>query len=248
MRRITLIALSLLVTGGCGVATYAKQYAKQNATDDLRDRALRIAHRFYSGRDRPAQDMGHLVDEVEGVEVMSVTGTTTAQGDGVGVVIRLSGTASEGAIEPRTVPVARCFELRFSTFGDWDAEPRDAVCPTGPPLTFAPWPKTPRMPYERLREALPRVPAHGRADERKVRAAVASLHLDPAIRIEIKTEGGVVGVSFSVKPYLDQALDCILARVAPGATDVWSPSRIQRMPGEGGCDVGNAIHPMPPPH
>ncbi|PZG70314.1 translation initiation factor IF-2, partial [Streptomyces sp. NTH33] len=24
--------------------------------------------------------------------------------------------------------------------------------------------------------------------------------------------------------------------------------RIQRMPGEGGCTVGNALDPLPPPH
>jgi len=107
---------------------------------------------------------------------------------------------------------------------------------------------TPEIPYERLREALPRVPRGGRVDESKVRSAVASLHLDPAIRTDVQAQGGIVGISLTVKPYLADALDCVRARVAPGSTNVWSPSRIQRMPGEGGCDVGNAIHPMPPPH
>lgn len=85
-------------------------------------------------------------------------------------------------------------------------------------------------------------------DESKVRSAVASLHLDPAIRTDVQANEGMVGISLKVKPYLADALECVLAVVAPGRTNVWSPSRIQRMPGEGGCDVGNAIHPMPPPH
>ncbi|MGP4023861.1 hypothetical protein [Actinomadura sp. 3N407] len=65
---------------------------------------------------------------------------------------------------------------------------------------------------------------------------------------EFTTEGDVVGVVLSVKPYLSEALDCVLARVAPGRTSVWSPPLIQRMPGEGGCGAGDAVHPLPPPH
>lgn len=144
--------------------------------------------------------------------------------------------------------MVRCFELRFSPRTEGGAEPHDIGCPPGRPLTFKPWPKTPRIPDERLREALPRVPRGGTVDERKVRGAVASLHLDPAIHSDFTAEEGVVGVSLRVKPYLDDALECVLARVAPGRTEVWSPARIQRLPGEGGCDAGNAVHPMPPPH
>jgi hypothetical protein len=187
---------------------------------------------------------------MDGVEVMRVTGTTTGRMGGIGLVVRVSGTAVAGGWdEPDTVTVTRCFELRVSpktrSRGD---EPRDVDCPHGAPLTFKPWPKTPEIPYERLRRALPRVPRGGMVDESKVRSAVASLHLDPAIRTDVQAQGGVVGISLKVKPYLADALECTLARVAPGSTTVWSPSRIQRMPGEGGCDVGNAIHPMPPPH
>jgi hypothetical protein len=244
MRQLLLIPLALLLVGGCGVTPSPEK----NATDDARDNARRVGDRLYGSRVWPAQDVGHRADDIEGVEVMRVTGTTTAQGDGVGVVIRLSGTALNEWSEPRYITVVRCFELRFSPKTKWGAEPRDVNCPPGRPLTFKPWPKTSQIPYERLRKALPRIPHGGTVDERKVREAVASLHLDPAIRTDIKADDGVVGVSLRVKPYLDNALDCTLARVAPGRTNVWSPARIQRMPGEGGCDVGNAIHPMPPPH
>jgi hypothetical protein len=221
---------------------------EKEATDNARDTARNVGKRLYSSRIRSAQDVGHLADDIEGVEVMRVTGTTTARGDGVGVVIRVSGGASAGWIEPREITVVRCFELRFSTRTEWGDEPRGVKCPPGRPLTFKPWPKTPQIPYERLREVLPRVPGGGTVDERKVRVALASLHLDSAIHTDIKAEEGVVGISLWAKPYLDDAIDCTLARVAPGRTDVWSPPRIQRMPGEGGCDVANAVHPMPPPH
>ncbi|MFC9759713.1 hypothetical protein [Streptomyces sp. NPDC056921] len=39
--------------------------------------------------------------------------------------------------------------------------------------------------------------------------------------------------------------DCLLARVGPGATEVWVPPRIQRMPGDGGGTAGNAPDPTP---
>ncbi|MEU0086059.1 hypothetical protein [Streptomyces sp. NPDC006274] len=60
--------------------------------------------------------------------------------------------------------------------------------------------------------------------------------------------GGRVGVLLSVKGNGFDAQDCLLARVGPGATEVWVPSRIRRMPGEGGCTVANALDPQPAPH
>ncbi|MEO3788205.1 hypothetical protein ABGB12_33175 [Actinocorallia sp. B10E7] len=142
----------------------------------------------------------------------------------------------------------RCFELRFSVKNDWDEEPLDADCPPGRPLTFEPWPKTPEIPDEKLDKALPHMPSGGEVDEREVREAVASLGLDPAVHVEIGSKDGVVGVLLRVKPYLSDAFDCTLARVAPGSTSVWSPPRIQRMPGEGGCFLGSALNPLRPPH
>jgi hypothetical protein len=79
-------------------------------------------------------------------------------------------------------------------------------------------------------------------------AALAALDLDPAIRTEVKADGDRVGVLLSLPGNGHDAQDCLLARVAPGATEVWTPPRIQRMPGEGGCSVGFALDPLPPPH
>lgn len=243
MRRIAIVLLGLLVTGCVPVVS-----AEDRAADAAKEKARRVGNVLYGPRVWSAQDMGHRAADLDGVEVMRVSGATTGTREGVRVVVRTSGSAADGWGGTETVTVRRCFELRFNPRTEWDDEPREVPCPRGGPLTFKPWPKTPEIPDERLQKALPRVPHGGRAEEAKVRAAVASLRLDPAVRSEFKTEGRVVGVVLSVKPYLSAALDCVLARVAPGRTDVWSPPTIQRMPGEGGCSAANAIHPMPPPH
>ncbi|CAM5631664.1 Translation initiation factor IF-2 OS=Streptomyces tendae OX=1932 GN=GUR47_23830 PE=4 SV=1 [Streptomyces tendae] len=85
-------------------------------------------------------------------------------------------------------------------------------------------------------------------DEAEVRRTLAALDIDPRIRTEVQAHGGRVGVLLSVKGNHFDPQDCLLARVAPGATEVWMPPRIQRMPGEGGCTVANALDPAPPPH
>ncbi|MFJ6940454.1 hypothetical protein [Streptomyces sp. NPDC101132] len=92
------------------------------------------------------------------------------------------------------------------------------------------------------------MPEGGKADEAAVRRALAGLRLDPAIRTEVRSDGVQVGVLLAARGNGFEPQDCVLARVRPGATDVWVPSRIQRMPGEGGCSVANALTPAPPPH
>ncbi|CAL9486564.1 MULTISPECIES: hypothetical protein [unclassified Streptomyces] len=72
--------------------------------------------------------------------------------------------------------------------------------------------------------------------------------MDPSITTQVKTEDGRVGVLPSPPSDGCSPADCVLAVVAPGGTDVRTPSRIHRMPGEGGCSAGNALHPLPPPH
>ncbi len=242
MRRMLLMSLVLVVGGCSGVAS-----AEERAVEDARGKAQEVGQRLSSGRVRPAQDVGRLAGEMEGVEVMRVGGASTA-GEGVGVVVRVSGSAFEKWPSGDEVTVVRCFELRFSTESAWGDGPRGVRCPAGEPVVFPPWPESPEIPDERLREVLPRVPRGGTVDERRVREAVASLGLGPGVHVEVGSGGGVVGVLLRVKPYRDDAFDCTLARVAPGRTDVWSPPRVQRMPGEGGCSVGNALRPLRPPH
>ncbi|MDL4817626.1 hypothetical protein [Actinomadura opuntiae] len=253
MRRMPIIlAAAALALAGCGETPFPASgtTAEDRAAEEARKAADKAGDRLYTSRVRPAQDVAHRAADLDGVEVMRVTGSSTA-GPGMRLVLRTSGTGSEPWSADPPVTVTRCFALSFSTTTEWHHYgTREVACPLGAPLTFKPWPKTPEIPDARLRKALPRVPAGGTADEAKVRAAVASLRLDPKIAVEIRKEGDVVGVALTARPdpSVDDALECTLARVAPGGTSVWSPSRIQRMPGEGGCGAGNAIDPAPPPH
>ncbi|WP_328876155.1 translation initiation factor IF-2 [Streptomyces sp. NBC_00287] len=244
MRRILLLAPLLLFTVGCGVV----QSPEDEATDAAREVARKAGERLYGQRPRTAEEVGRSASDLDGVEVLRVTGTSTHEGDGVDLVLRTSGSASDGWLAPEEVAVQRCFAVRVSPKSEWREDPRDVDCPDGPALAFAPPPEPPRLPYEELHAKLPRVPKGGRADEAEVRRTLAALDLDPAIRTEVKADGGRVGVLLWVKGNGYDAQDCLLARVSPGDTSVWVPSQIQRMPGEGGCTVGNALDPVPPPH
>ncbi|MER7519864.1 translation initiation factor IF-2 [Streptomyces sp. NPDC126499] len=244
MRRLLLLAPLLLCTAACGVV----QSSEGEATDAAREVARKAGERLYGQRPRTAEEVGRSASEIDGVEVLRLSGTSTHDGDGVDVIVRTYGSAYNGWLDVDEVTVRRCFAVRVSPKSEWREEPRDVDCPSGPPLTFAPPPDPPRLPYEELRARLPRVPEGGRADEAEVRRTLDALDLDPAIRTEVKTDGDRVGVLLAVQGNGFDPQDCLLARVGPGATEVWSPPRIQRMPGEGGCTVGNALDPLPPPH
>ncbi|MFJ8011226.1 translation initiation factor IF-2 [Streptomyces sp. NPDC096339] len=244
MRRPLLLAPLLLFTAACGIP----HSPEDEATDAAREVARKAGERLYGQRPRTAEEVGRSASGIDGVEVLRVSGTSTHDGDGVRLVVRTSGSAYSGWIEAEELTVRRCFVMRVSPKSEWSGSPHDADCPDGPALTFAPPPEPPRLPYEELRSKLPRVPEGGLVDEAEVRRTLAALDMDPAIRTEVKADGGRVGVVLSVKGNGFDAQDCLLARVAPGATEVWAPPRIQRMPGEGGCTVANALDPLPPPH
>jgi hypothetical protein len=249
MRRLVLIfvAGAGLAATGCGVLSSPED----RATDDARAKATRVGNVLYSSRVRTGQDLGHRASELRDVEVMRVTGASTDAREGVRLVIRVPGVASSGWLEPQQITVRRCFQLTFDGDDEWDARPPQVDCPRGLPLTYGPWPKEPEIGegvYEQLRKRLPRVPPAGAVSEAEVRKVVGALRLDPKISQSFATQSGVVGVALTTPPGRSGDRDCLLARVAPGDTSVWSPSRVQRMAGEGGCSAGNAINPMRPPH
>ncbi|MFF7178437.1 translation initiation factor IF-2 [Streptomyces sp. NPDC008121] len=244
MHRLLLLAPLLLFAVGCGVVPTAED----EATDAAREVARKAGERLYGQRPRTAEEVGRSASGIDGVEVLRLTGTSTHDGDGVDVVVRTSGSAYAEWRDAEEVVVERCFSVRVSPRTEWREEPRDADCPDGPPLVFAPLPEPPPLPYEELDAKLPRVPEGGRADEAAVRRTLAALDLHPAIRTEVKAIGGRVGVLLSLPGNGFDPQDCLLARVAPGETAVWSPTRIQRMPGEGGCSVTSALNRLGPPH
>ncbi|MFD5283884.1 translation initiation factor IF-2 [Streptomyces rubrogriseus] len=249
MRRVLplvplLLLAPLLLASGCGPA----RSSRSEATDAAREAARTVGERLYGRRPRTAEEVGRAASQMAGVEVMRVTGTSTHEGDGVEVVVRTSGSAYNSWVDLEEVTVRSCFTVRVSPGSRWREDPHDVDCPEGPALTFAPPPEPPELPAEELRTTLPRIPADGRVDEAEVRRTLAALDLDPRIRTEVEADGGRVGVLLSVKGNRFDPQDCLLARVVPGATEVWVPPRIQRMPGEGGCSVANALDPAPAPH
>ncbi|MGW1292613.1 translation initiation factor IF-2 [Streptomyces sp. NPDC002533] len=245
MRRLLLLApLLLLTVSGCGVL----QSSEGEATDAARAVARSAGERLYGQRPRTAEEVGYAASGIDGVEVLRVKGASTHEGDGVEVTVRTSGSAYNDLFDPDPVTVRRCFAIRVSPKSKWRETPRDVGCPDGPRLTFTPPPEPPRLPYEELRAKLPRVPKGGRVDEAEIRGAVAALDLDAAIRTEVKADGDRVGVLLSVQGNGHDPQDCLLGQVRPGSTEVWVPSRIQRMPGEAGCTIGNTLTRMPPPH
>ncbi|NEC53958.1 translation initiation factor IF-2 [Actinospica acidiphila] len=244
MRRLLLLAPVLLASTACGLV----KSGDEKATDVARAEATTVGKRLDSQRPRTGDEVGYAASAMDGVEVLRVTGTGTHDGKGVELIIRTTGSALESGLDPQTVTVRRCFSLRVSPSVEWGEEARDVDCPDGPPLRFAPPPEPPQVPAEALMEKLPRVPDGGHADEAEVRRVLASLDMDPAITTQVKTEDGRVGILLSPPSDHHSPTDCVLAVVGPGGTDVWMPPRIQRMPGEGGCSVNNALHPLPPPH
>ncbi|MBT3075967.1 MULTISPECIES: translation initiation factor IF-2 [Streptomyces] len=245
MRRLLPLTPLLLVTVGCGLLS---QSAESAAADAAREVARKAGERLHSQRPRTAEEIGRSAAGIDGVKVMRVKGASTHDGDGIDLVVRTSGSAYGQRRDGEPVTVVRCFSVRVSPRSEWGEEPRAVACPDSPPLTFAPPPEPPRLPYEELRAKLPRVPEGGQVDEAGIRRTLAALDLDEAIRTEVKADGGRVGILMSLKGNGYDPQDCLVAHVRPGATEVWVPSRIQRMPGEGGCSIGNALEPLAPPH
>lgn len=149
---------------------------------------------------------------------MRVTGSDTQHGP-VTLIIRVQGSAYNGGFgaSGQPVTVTACFKLVFANSID-DGEPRRAGCPATPPVSYAPLPDPPRLTDATdaaLLAALPKIAPDGVPDESAVRAAVASLGLDPRVLKGFVTADGAVGVGILATRY-----DCILARVAPGQTKV----------------------------
>ncbi|MEU6567717.1 translation initiation factor IF-2 [Streptomyces parvulus] len=244
LRPLLLLAPLALLAVGCGAA----EPSEANAADAAREAARTVGERLYGQRPRTAEEAGREAAGMDGVEVMRVDGTSTHDGKGLVLVVRTSGSAYNSTFDLEEVVVGRCFAVRVSPGSEWREEPRDVDCPESLPLVFGPAPEPPELPAAELRAKLPRVPEGGRADETEVRRVLSALDMDPAVRTEVQAEDGRVGVLLLVPGEGFGAQDCVLARVGPGETEVWVPPRVQRMRGEAGCTVSNALHPAPLPH
>ncbi|MEU3402220.1 translation initiation factor IF-2 [Streptomyces filamentosus] len=246
MRRLIWLAPLLLLVVGCGVMPSSKDKAMAAAREVARkaNRQLQLSHQYM----RTAEEVGRSASLQDGVTVLRVTGTSTYDEDGIQLVLRTSGSVNEGWLSAKQYTVYPCFTVRVSRLPDWDKDPQPVDCPDGPPLVFSPLSQPPRLPYKELHAALPRIPKGGQVDESEVRRSITSLYLDPSILIETKTDASRVGVLLLVPGNSFYEQSCLLARVAPGATEVWTPPRAQRIPDGDGCTIGNALNPKPLPH
>ncbi|WP_329086604.1 hypothetical protein OG979_26575 [Actinomadura citrea] len=224
---IAALAVTALAAAGCADAT-----AEADAVDDARDKVRQVSNAMYGTRLVKADDIGHHIADLKGVEVLNVSGAGTGTPGGVRVTVRVSGVAlrGEGLFRgPGRVTANRCFELAFDGRpGEWDTAPPPAPCPDGAPPTFAPWPEAPPVSAARIEGALPKVnalPSGRGVEERDVRAALAKLGLHPAIRIETEPQSDfAVGVSLYSDATPPGKPRCVLARVSPGKTKAWVPS------------------------
>ncbi|MES9536218.1 hypothetical protein [Actinomadura sp. NPDC000600] len=238
---IAVLAVTALAAAGCADTT-----AEDNAADDARDKAKQVGNAMYGTRLVKADDIGHHIADLKDVEVLKVSGAGTGDPRGVRVTVRLSGIAqrSEGLFHgPGRVTADRCFELVFDGGpGEWNTFPPRTPCPTGTPLTFAPWPEAPPISVARIEQALPKVntlPSGRGVEEKDVRAALAKLGLHPAIRIETEAESDfAVGVALVTGLAPPGKSRCVLARVVPGKTKAWLPSPAEA--GQG-CNAHTAL-------
>lgn len=198
-----------------------------------------------------ADDFAHAAGQQ--ADVMKVDGTSKYDGDGVVLILRVTGQAVQPApaasnkdpeevvplISPMTKTVTIC--VRVVVDRSADAFRGEVECPTTEPLAIPKDPKLPPGIEESLRTAL----SAAGSDEAAARKAVDGLVLPEGIRRDVAAAGGVVGVALRASQY-----DCVLGRFIGGAVQVWRPSRVQLAPGELGCTAQTAVagSGQTPPH
>ncbi|MFI7071071.1 hypothetical protein [Micromonospora sediminicola] len=238
MRPRTLIAVlapvafaPLLLAGGLWWAQRPVEPAwHDNAVADATDVVDRVEARFARDHLYTAEEFVHAAGQEPAVTVLQVRGETHWQ-TGVTLVLRVTGHGAGVNGRGETVEGTEmvCFRLRLGP--ERDDRDDDIDCPAGDPV---PVPQDPSLDGvdDRLRRAL----GKASGDEAAVRAAVAGLKLDPAVRQEIAVRGGTVGVALRASRY-----DCLLARVDATGAQTWRPSHTQLAPGELSCSAGLAL-------
>ncbi|MFD0427324.1 translation initiation factor IF-2 [Streptomyces zhihengii] len=243
MRRLLLLAPLLPFVVGCGVVV---QLPEERAADAAQDVAVEAGGKLYGQRPRSAAEVGRSAAGIDGVEVLRVTGTSTHD-DGIEVIIRTSGSAYGDRLDSQKTVVRRCFVLRVSSGTERVGRPTASTARTA-------------LHWRSLRH--PSLPSADRATPHAASPGAA----ERPRRGGRGTPGGRCPRHGSGCPHRDEGrrrtgrpspvgrrkrLRSPELRPRPcGArsTDVWTPPRAQRMPGEGGCTVGNALDPLPAPH
>ncbi|MEU4221039.1 hypothetical protein [Actinoplanes sp. NPDC026623] len=230
---------AVLVIGAAGAWWYIDHRLSMHPDVQLHDTAAadaankvdNVVARFDYDRANRADEFVHSAGLQPGVQVLSVAGESHWD-TGVTLVLKVTGkgfaTGEDGSvILDRDVPI--CFRLQLGP--DDDSRDDDIDCPVGAPIPTASDPSLDNV-DEALRSALKSVGPK----ESAVRAAVARLRLDPAVKQDVVAQDDVVGVALRASQY-----DCIVARVTAQGAELWRPSRIQLAPGELDCSAGLAL-------
>lgn len=237
---------AVLFVAGVGAATvagrrYVQRVVEQRPATELHSTAAadaskkvdRVLQQFDYDHLYKAADYVHTAGQQPDVQVLSVAGQTHWQ-SGVTLVLKVTGhgvdKGEDGTVTTEgDVPI--CFRLQLGP--ETTDRDNDINCPAGAPLQIAKDPSLDgvddRLPTA-LRSAGPHEPA--------VRAALATLHLDPAIHQDVATQNGNVGVALKASQY-----DCIVVRITKKDVQLWRPSHTQLAPGELGCSAGIALGP-----
>ncbi|SBT41938.1 hypothetical protein [Micromonospora auratinigra] len=234
-RRILLVAAVVLVLAAAGGLLWYRTSPQvryhRSAVADAGQKVDGVLRRFDHDHLHKADDYAHTAAQQPDVTVLAVTGETHWQ---TGVTLVLGVVGHGRAYDRRGKLVAEgderiCFRLRLGPHDDRRDD--DVECPSGDPLPVTPDPSLDGV-DERLTAAL----AHTDPDEAAVRAAVAGLRLDPAVRQEVAGRAGTVGVALRAAQY-----DCLLAQVTAAGVRLWRPSHTQLAPGELPCTTGTAL-------
>jgi len=219
--------VAVLGAAAVGVRQYAQHVvahpqseAHHAAVTDASKVVDRVESQFVYDHLYRAADYAHTAGQVPGVQVFSVSGQTHWQ---TGVTLVLKVTGQETSDEPI------CFRLQLGP--ERDRRDDDVTCPSGSPIPVAVDPSL-RGVDDRLQKVLEPVGPH----EPAVRAAVARLKLDPAVRQDYRTGNNIVGVALRASQY-----DCVIARITTKDVRLWRPSHTQLAPGELDCSAGIAL-------
>jgi hypothetical protein len=203
----------------------------ESAVADAAEKVDRVLFRFEYDHLYQADKYAHSAGQHADVKVLAVTGETHWQ-TGVTLVLQVAGHGVEigadgSVIKERDEHI--CFRLQLGP--ENDTRDDDIACPTGAPLPVTKDPSLAGI-DDRLKSAL----QSAGSNEDSVRAALAGLQLDPAIRQDVGARNGTVGVGLRASQY-----DCILARTTSKGAEHWRPSHTQLAPGEMSCTAETAL-------
>lgn len=253
------VALVLLgITGPLGLLTRVPSPVALAGADAGRQarHAQRVADQGVP-RVWTAEQLGRRASAVPGVELLSVSGVSTAHAYGVRLVIRVIGQAQTGKV---ITEVPGCFQLRYGRM--YRRAVAATPCPDGSALRYAPLPVPPSLPTvrdleERVAGALavfdPGTPLTGTLRATALTTVVPALHLALGVRVGISTHEDAAGLALDAYDPGTFTYSCVLVQAAVSGVSAWQveplvPGQNPRCTGyAAAAGLGRPGAPPPPP-